>query len=117
MARSARVRESPAGFRGHRPRESVCRRQSGAVLRRDGALHSGRLPALSRFELLRRATDESTRRARRFETALFQRFESRLNVTPAPASPVIHPRDVAFDALLASNRLVLRVLQADKDAA
>ena len=53
----------------------------------------------------------------RFETALFERFESRLTVTAAPASPMSHPRDAAFDALLASYRLVPRVLQADKDAA
>ena len=53
----------------------------------------------------------------RFEMALFERFESRLTVTAAPASPMTHPRDAAFAALLASYRLVPRVLQADKDAA
>jgi hypothetical protein len=52
----------------------------------------------------------------RFETALFERFESRLTVAPGPASPVSHPRDMAFATLLVSYRLVPRVLQADRDA-
>ena len=52
----------------------------------------------------------------RFETALFERFESRLTITPSAPSPMMHPRDAAFDALLASYQLVPRVLQADKDA-
>jgi hypothetical protein len=47
----------------------------------------------------------------RFETALFERFESRLTVAAARASPMTHARDAAFDALLASYRLVPRVLQ------
>jgi hypothetical protein len=34
----------------------------------------------------------------RFETALFERFESRLTVAAARASPITHPRDAAFDA-------------------
>ena len=52
----------------------------------------------------------------RFETALFERFESRLTITPSAATPMTHPRDAAFDALLASYQLVPQVLQADKDA-
>jgi hypothetical protein len=52
----------------------------------------------------------------RFETGLFERFESELTIAPAAASPMTRPRDAAFDALLASYQLVPRVLQADKDA-
>lgn len=52
----------------------------------------------------------------RFETALFERFESRLTITPAAASPMTRPRDAAFDALLASYQLVPQLLRADKDA-
>jgi hypothetical protein len=53
----------------------------------------------------------------RFETALFERFESRLTINPASSSPTAHPRDAAFDTLLASHQLVLQVLEADKEAA
>lgn len=53
----------------------------------------------------------------RFERDLIERFEARLRI--APASPKLIPniRDAAFDALLASHRLVDRILTADKDAA
>jgi hypothetical protein len=53
----------------------------------------------------------------RFETELFERFDSRLTINPASSSPTAHPRDVAFDTLLASHQLVLQVLEADKEAA
>jgi hypothetical protein len=52
----------------------------------------------------------------RFETGLFERFEKRLAVAPAPASPMTRPRDAAFDALLSSYQLIPQVLQADKEA-
>ena len=52
----------------------------------------------------------------RFETTLFERFESRLTINPALASPIVHPRDAAFATLLASYRLVPQVLNADKEA-
>ena len=52
----------------------------------------------------------------RWETALFDRFESRLTIDPAPASPFANPRDVAFDALLAGYQLVAPLLKADKNA-
>lgn len=52
----------------------------------------------------------------RFETALFERFASRLHVTPAPPSPAASARDAAFDALLASYQLVPQLLKADKEA-
>jgi hypothetical protein len=52
----------------------------------------------------------------RFETALFDRFASRLTVTPGPLSAISNPRDTAFDVLLASYQLVDQLLKADRDA-
>ena len=52
----------------------------------------------------------------RFEAALFERFESRLTIAPAPPIPVKNARDAAFDALLESYRLVQPLLDADKAA-
>jgi hypothetical protein len=52
----------------------------------------------------------------RFETALFDRFASRLTVMPGPVSAITNPRDAAFDVLLASHQLVDQLLKADKDA-
>jgi hypothetical protein len=53
----------------------------------------------------------------RFESALFDRFQSRLTVAPAALKPIENARDFAFETLLGSNRLVERVLAADKAAA
>ena len=52
----------------------------------------------------------------RFETALFERYESRMTVNPAPATSIARARDAAFDALLASYQLVRPLLDADKEA-
>jgi hypothetical protein len=52
----------------------------------------------------------------RFETALFERFETMLAITPAAIAPIINPRDEAFVILLASHQLVEPLLMADKDA-
>jgi len=52
----------------------------------------------------------------RFERDLFERFESRLTVTPAPPMAIRNPRDAAFDMLLASYPLVDSILKADRDA-
>ncbi len=52
----------------------------------------------------------------RFETELFERFESRLTLTPAPPRTFASPRDFAFDELLASFQKVDAVLKADKEA-
>jgi hypothetical protein len=52
----------------------------------------------------------------RFESALFERFESRLTVTPPPIKPIASPRDAAFETLLSGNRLVPAILAADKSA-
>ncbi len=52
----------------------------------------------------------------RFETALFERFQSRLTIAPPPPKPIVDPRDAAFDALLESYQLVPKVLEADRAA-
>jgi hypothetical protein len=52
----------------------------------------------------------------RFETELFERFESRLVLTPAPPTPFASPRDFAFDELLQSYQKVDALLKADKEA-
>jgi hypothetical protein len=53
----------------------------------------------------------------RFESALFERYQSKLTIEPVASAPIANPRDAAFDTLLASHQLVPRLLQADKDAA
>ena len=52
----------------------------------------------------------------RFERDLFERFQSRLTVNPAPPAPILNVRDAAFDALLASYQLVDPILKADTEA-
>ena len=52
----------------------------------------------------------------RFESALFERFEARLTINPAPPVPIKNARDAAFDILLASYQLVQPLLDADKEA-
>ena len=52
----------------------------------------------------------------RFETALFERFQSRLTIRPMSPTPILNSRDAAFDALLSSYQLVDPILKAD-DAA
>jgi hypothetical protein len=53
----------------------------------------------------------------RFETALFERYQSTLTIHPAAAVSIANPRDAAFETLLASHQLVERLLQADTQAA
>jgi hypothetical protein len=53
----------------------------------------------------------------RFERDLFERFESRLRVTPPPVKAITSPRDTAFDTLLDSYQLVDTLLAADRAAA
>ena len=52
----------------------------------------------------------------RFERDLFERFQSRLSISPPPVKPITAPRDAAFDVLLASFQLVDPLLAADKKA-
>jgi hypothetical protein len=52
----------------------------------------------------------------RFETELFERYESRLVLTPAPPKAFASPRDFAFETLLTSYQKVDLVLKADKQA-
>lgn len=53
----------------------------------------------------------------RFERDLIERFASRLRLTPAPPRAISRSRDLAFDALLESYKLVDPILAADKEAA
>jgi len=52
----------------------------------------------------------------RFESALFEQFESRLTLTPTPPKTFVSPRDYAFDALLESYQKIPILLKADQDA-
>lgn len=52
----------------------------------------------------------------RFETQLFERFQSRLAIKPAAPRAILHARDAAFDTLLASYKLVDPILKADGEA-
>ena len=52
----------------------------------------------------------------RFERDLIEKFQSRLSVRPAAPRAVTNARDFAFDALLASYRLVDPLLKADSEA-
>jgi hypothetical protein len=52
----------------------------------------------------------------RFERDLFERYETRLSINPAPLPPIASARDAAFDALLESFRLVDPLLAADRSA-
>ena len=52
----------------------------------------------------------------RFERDLFERFQSRLTVTPARPTPILNVRDAAFDILLESYQLVDPILKADSAA-
>ena len=52
----------------------------------------------------------------RFEAELFERFESRMTINPAPARAVTSSRDFIFEVAMASYQLVPKILEADKDA-
>jgi hypothetical protein len=52
----------------------------------------------------------------RFERDLFEKFQSRLTVRPAPPKAITNARDAAFDTLLASYRMVDPILKADSEA-
>ena len=42
----------------------------------------------------------------RFETALFERYQSKLTINPTAMASITNPRDTAFETLLASHQLV-----------
>ena len=52
----------------------------------------------------------------RFESELFERFESRLTINPAPVRLVNNTRDFIFDTALSSFQLVPQILEADRRA-
>src|SRR3954468_5603744 len=53
----------------------------------------------------------------RFESELFERYQSKLTVTPRPVAPVANVREFMFDSLTASFASVQPLLDADKAAA
>jgi hypothetical protein len=52
----------------------------------------------------------------RFESELFERFESRLLINPAPVTPILNMRDFIFDTAMKSFQRVPEILRADKEA-
>jgi hypothetical protein len=52
----------------------------------------------------------------RFESELFERFESRLTINPAPVRLVNNTREFIFDIALSSFQLVPQILEADRRA-
>ena len=52
----------------------------------------------------------------RFETELFERFESRMTINPPPLRAVATAREFIFDIALASHQLVPKILEADREA-
>ena len=52
----------------------------------------------------------------RFEAELFERFESRLTIDPAPVRPVVSTREFIFEIALAGFQLVPKILDADRAA-
>jgi len=52
----------------------------------------------------------------RFESELFERFEARMTINPAPIRIVGNTRDYIFEVALASYQLVPQILAADRDA-
>jgi hypothetical protein len=53
----------------------------------------------------------------RFETALFERYQTKLTILPPAAAPIANARDAAFETLLASHELAAPLLEADRKAA
>ncbi len=52
----------------------------------------------------------------RFESELFERFESRMTINPAPVRIVTNTRDFIFDIALSSFQLAPQILEADRKA-
>ena len=52
----------------------------------------------------------------RFESELFERFEARLSINPAPVRRISNTRDFIFDIALSSHQLVPKILEADRAA-
>jgi len=52
----------------------------------------------------------------RFESALFERYRTRLAIAPQVAKPIATPRDFIFDTIIEGTRLVPPILKADLDA-
>jgi hypothetical protein len=52
----------------------------------------------------------------RFESMLFERYRTRLQIAPRPMAPIRNPRDFMFDTIIEGTTLVPAILTADKAA-
>ncbi len=52
----------------------------------------------------------------RFESTLFERYRTRLQIAPQPMSAITTPRDFMFDTVTEGSKLVPAILNADKAA-
>ena len=52
----------------------------------------------------------------RFESIMFERFQSRLTIAPKPIAPVTNPRDFIFDRIIEGTQMVPPILKSDLDA-
>lgn len=52
----------------------------------------------------------------RFESFLFERYQSQLTIAPKPVAPIRNPRDFIFDTVLQGTQLVPPILKSDLDA-
>lgn len=52
----------------------------------------------------------------RFESMMFERYQSQLTIAPKPIAPVRNPRDFIFERILEGTQLVAPILKSDLDA-
>jgi hypothetical protein len=52
----------------------------------------------------------------RFESRMFERYQSQLTIVPKPIAPVRNPREFIFDRILEGTQLVAPILKSDLDA-
>ena len=52
----------------------------------------------------------------RFESFLFERYETQLTIAPKPMAPIANPRDFVFDTILQGTQLVPPILKSDLEA-
>jgi hypothetical protein len=52
----------------------------------------------------------------RFESMMFERYQTQLTIAPRPIAPVRNPRDFIFERILEGTQLVPPILKADLDA-
>ena len=52
----------------------------------------------------------------RFESMMFERYQTQLTIAPKPIAPVRNPRDFIFERILEGTQLVAPILKSDLDA-